>query len=303
MEMSIARPWPIAVMSFNRPNYLSQVLQSVVEQEVDNISEHPIYLFQDGGYNKASNTERAAQSDIDACIELFKKMIPWGKVIRSDRNLGVALNFDRAEKEIFESLDSEVGIFLEDDLVMQPHYLSTLESMIDLARADDRVAYVSVYGNHRLSLSAQASAPGRFFLLEHNWAFALTRRQWLKNKPYVDAYLNIIRGHDYRERPRSEIYRLYHSWGVGCPGDSQDVTKTIACCLNKNVKLNIRACLGKYIGEQGLHMNSKLYRERKYEETQLYPGLIEKLEVLTPQDFDRIFAVQMKWATERPCNI
>lgn len=301
--MTPPRPAPIAILSFNRPDYLRQVLDSLRAQQDGRLDEREIVLFQDGARNAASGAERGLEADIDACVRLFEERFPGRAVARSPANIGVALNFDRAEHHVFETLDADAAIFLEDDLVLAPRYLGVMETLIDLARHDKRIGYVAAYGHHWVPLAEQRRAPSRYVLLEHNWAFALMRRQWRRNKPYVEAYLALVRDVDYRMRPRREIHRLFHSWDMGCPGDSQDVAKTIACCLTGAVKINTMACLGRYIGERGLHMNPAEFARRKYQDTEIFPDALPAFPRLNEADYDRIFAPQRRWAVETPCDL
>ena len=290
-------------MSFNRPLYLRQVLETLLAQQDARLDERDITLFQDGHRNAASGVERALVEDIDACVEVFETLLPGRRVERSPHNIGVALNFERAESHVFERLEADAAIFLEDDLVLDPRYLLAMEQLIEVARHDKRIGYVAAYGHHWVPLTEQRKDPGRYVLLEHNWAFALMRRQWLRNKPYVDQYLSLVRDVDYKNRPRREIYRLYHSWDMGCPGDSQDVTKTLACCLTGAVKLNTQAVLGRYIGEQGLHMNPAEFARRKYQNTEMFSDPLPNFGALADADYDRVFAPQYRWAVEKPCDI
>ena len=264
--------------------------------------ERPIALFQDGSVNPFSGQRRAREEDITCCEKLFREYLPTGVVHSSRDNLGIALNFERAEKYVFEELSADAAIFLEDDLVLSPHYISSLDHLIGVALNDERIGHVAAYGHHRTALSQQMTCPDAYVLLEHNWAFGLTRRQWLKNKPYVGAYLDIVRNCDYQTRDAATIHRLYASWGMGCPGDSQDVTKTIACCLTGAVKLNTTACLGKYIGAKGIHMKQEWYDRLGYGNTELYPDAITTFKELSAECYDQIFKVQMRWATEKQCR-
>jgi predicted SAM-dependent methyltransferase len=293
---------PIIVMSFNRPRYLEAVLKGLVAQVGCRLSERSISLFQDGAVNRFSGERRAEQSDIDACVQLFQKYFPQGRIFYSNVNVGIALNFERAEKHAFETLNAEAAIFFEDDLEVSPYYLYSLDHFLSRALVDERVGYVAVYGYHRTPLHEQEKAPGKLVLLEHNWGFGLTKRQWTKNRHYTDAYVDLVRNCDYRLRDTKRIYRLFASWGLGCPGDSQDVAKTLACCLTGGVKLNIQACLGKYIGAAGVHMKKEMYERLGYEATAIYPVAVTEFEELTTKRYNEIFKVQMKWATERPCQ-
>jgi hypothetical protein len=84
------------------------------------------------------------------------------------------------------------------------------------------------------------------------------------------------------------------------PGNSQDVTKTLACCLTGAVKLNTKACLGKYIGAKGIHMNQQWYDRLGYANTEVYPGAITEFRELDDQYHRQIFGLQMQWATGKP---
>ena len=288
-------------MAFNRPDYLEAVLKSLVGQIDSELDRRPITLFQDGSVNRFSDQRRAREEDIIRCEQLFRDYLPFGVVHSSPDNLGIALNFERAEQYVFEELDAEAAIFLEDDLILSPHYINTLDHLIEVALHDERIGHVAVYGHHRARLSQQITCPDAYVLLEHNWAFGLTRRQWLRNKAYVDPYLEIVRNCDYQARDAKAIHKLYASWGMGCPGDSQDVTKTMACCLTRAVKLNTTACLGKYIGAKGIHMKQEWYDRLGYADTELYPRAVTTFKELSDDCYERIFKVQMRWATEKPC--
>ena len=89
----------VAIMSFNRPHYFEQVLQSINEQTDKDVD---FYLFQDGAINKYSWRRCANQSDITKCIELYEYYIPKGKIHIHDTNVGTAENFNKAEEVLFE---------------------------------------------------------------------------------------------------------------------------------------------------------------------------------------------------------
>lgn len=297
----MSHDYPIVVMSFNRPQYLEPVLQSLSAQADCRITERVVALFQDGAVNRISGNSYAEQKDIDACVQLFQRHFPLGTIFRSSENLGVSLNFERAENYVFDTLKAEAAIFLEDDLVLSPFYITSLERVLTFALSDERVGYVAVYGHHRTPLTLQHENPGKFVLLEHNWGFGLTRRQWMRNKAYVDPYLDLVRQFDYKFRDATRIHELFATWGLGCPGDSQDVAKTLACCLTGAVKLNTQACLGKYIGVTGLHMKAEWYHRLGYEQTEMFPSPVTDLEPLSSVTYNEIFQAQMQWATEKPC--
>jgi GT2 family glycosyltransferase len=114
------RGLPIGVLSFNRPDYLEQVLTSLSAQLVPD--DH-CYLFQDGAWNPCSGETRAQEAELWRCVEVFSRLIPAGRVFASPMNLGVAGNYRRAEAYIFQYLRSQEAVFLEDDLVLSPDFM------------------------------------------------------------------------------------------------------------------------------------------------------------------------------------
>ena len=287
---------PICVMSFNRSDYLGRVLRSLQRQRGCNIENRKIVLFQDGAVNPFSNKRHASDENINKCIDTFKSYFPNGDRRISLVNLGVALNFERAERHVFEELNADCAIFLEDDLVLSDHYISVLTNLIDSFSQDQRVGYVAAYGHHDRSLEEQRVNRNKLISLYHNWGFALYRRQWLKIRSYLLEYLNLIKDFDYTTRNRESISKLFASWGFGCPATSQDAAKTIACCIDGAIKVNTYACNATYIGERGLHMNPELFKKRGYENSILYPERIENFESLEDGRYEAILKEQLAWA-------
>src|SRR5438094_314008 len=119
----VCHQYPIVVMSFNRPDYLEAVLKSLVGQIGAELDRRTLALFQDGTVNPFSAQRRAREEDVLRCEKIFREYLPTGIVHSSPNNLGIALNFERAEKHAFEELGAEAAIFLEDDLVLSPHYI------------------------------------------------------------------------------------------------------------------------------------------------------------------------------------
>ncbi|GJE44713.1 hypothetical protein [Methylobacterium soli] len=288
---------PIAIMGFNRPNYLQRVLTSLKTQQGVDLSRHKLLYFQDGSIDPYSGEERASQSDIERNIKIFKDNFPDGQVFSSESNLGVALNFERAEREVFDNLSAPAAIFLEDDLVLGPLYLKAMYEMLELASSHPEIGYVSVYGDHIASLDEQRRRSAEIALLGHNWAFALTQAQWRKSAPYVEQYLALVRGADYRKRPGQKIKDLFHSWGCGAPGTSQDVAKTLACFLTGGVKLNTVPAYGQYIGEIGLHTNPGLFAKMGFGETKVMED-----ELLLPHEITTEALVQVRKQLASYCN-
>lgn len=259
---------PVCILSFNRPSYLEVVLKSIKSQIDIDLRDFDFNFFQDGAVNPFSGKRKAQDGDIESCVRLFKEYFPDGNIFLSEKNLGVALNFERAENFAFGESEAPYSIFLEDDLELNDIYFKNLTRLTELALRRDDVGYISAYGNHHAPLTQQSARHNDVILMGHNWGFALTRQQWLKSAPFVNQYLDLVRSRDYSDRPADEICRLFQSWGAGAPGTSQDVAKSLACYLTGGVKINTYPVFARYIGEQGLHMTPEAFDRLGFQRTE-----------------------------------
>jgi predicted SAM-dependent methyltransferase len=278
-----AKSRPIAVMSFDRPHYLEPVLRSLRAQTVP-ISPDEVILFQDG-YRSKSGRDLTDPRLIERCVELFKTIFPGGRTFLSTENLGVALNFARAENHCFEELGAEAAFFFEDDLVLSPHYLTALWALTDMALPEQRIGYVAAYGDHRAKLGAQRENQRKLVMMGHKWGFALMRRQWEAQRQIMEPYLEIVRRADYRSRDHAAIRHYFRELGYGSPGTSQDAMKDVASFVLGSTKVMTFACLGRYIGEVGQHFTKIAYDEAGFGETELYPHEITSF---TPSSRDEL---------------
>jgi hypothetical protein len=267
VTISVSSRCPIVITSFNRSEYLSAVLRSLADQQNAALGERQIVLFQDGAVNPFSGKVYYEPGVESENIRVFQHLFPNGIVMASNLNLGIALNFDRAERYVFGDLDADAAIFLEDDLVLGPHYIAVLERMIALALENESIGYVAAYGIHTATMAQQLTHRSALVNMSHNWAFGLTRRQWLRQKFFVDQYIAIVRDTDYRRRDHDRIIDLFHSWDLGVPGTSQDIAKTHACILTNAAKVNTYACFGRYIGESGVHSTPEFFERMGYRNT------------------------------------
>lgn len=253
---------PIIVLSYNRPELLEKVTSSMLQQTVS-APQEDLYLFQDGIDDDTAGVQQQ-------CIDVFRRAFPGGTIFSARRNLGVALNYERAELFAFEVLDADYAWFFEDDLLLGKHYFEALKTLSEYALSNPKIAYAAAYGNYKSSLEQQHSNYQTLIPLDHKWGFVLTKRQWLRQKHIVDGYLKIVREVPYRERNHHAIRKYFQSLGYTSPGTSQDAAKDIASLVLGTVKINTFPCFGKYFGADGIHMNAATYEQLGYGETQLY---------------------------------
>jgi Domain of unknown function (DUF4214) len=278
LTMSVCA-YPIAVMSFNRPDLLTTVLKSLKNQTIG-IDESRVYLFQDGAQSRFTPAH-VDESLQDECVRRFHQIFPNGCALRSPVNLGIALNFDRAERLFFEEFEAEVGLFFEDDLVLSQYYLEALHQLIDFALTEPLVGYVAAYGDHGASKEKQHASAMKVIPMTHNWGFALKRSQWARQREFVDGYLSIIRDGDYARRDDGRIAAYFAKFGFAGAGSSQDVAKTIACLVVGATRLMCFPCFGHYIGQKGEHFTPEIYAKLGYDKTTLYNQRLAQFKVPT----------------------
>ena len=256
--------YPIFILAFDRPHYLERVLVSLIRQHGMSIRESDVYLIQDGGTDAATGQVYCSRSTIARNEAAFRMAFPKGHVLTARHNLGTAANFAKAEETAFGIIGAEAALFLEDDMVLGPDYLAVVSTLIEMALAEPRIGYVAAYGDHQLSREWQERRIAELQPLAHHWAFGLTRRQWLLQKPFVDEYLSIQCGVNYRERDNDAIFDLFAGWGFAAPGTSQDVAKCHAARLTNTARINTVACFATYIGVVGQHFDQAQFDEMGY---------------------------------------
>ena len=189
----------------------------------------------------------------------------------SEENLGVALNFARAENYMFDTLSAEAACFFDDDLILSPHYLNVLQKLTMMAIKEKRIAYVSAYGEHQARLAEQRIARQKLIPMRHKWGYAMTRRQWKAQRDLLEPYIEIVSRANYRVRDDKAIRQYFASLGYGSLGTSQDGMKDVASCVLGTTKIMTFACFGKNIGEIGVHFTKRFYEESKFGGTELFP--------------------------------
>ena len=240
----------VAIMSFNRPDYFDQVLQSINTQTDKDVD---FYLFQDGPINKYSYRRCANSSDIYKCVELYNFYLPKGLAHVHDCNVGISENFNKAEELLFNTYNYEAVLFLEDDLVLSPWYISIIKKMLK-AYDDTEVGMVCAYGDHNISLDAQFKYPNMIKSIDHLWGYATTKRSWEQRKPYYDEWFNqFIKDKDYAMRDHNEIFKWYNSIGFNPLATSQDAARTISMLRAGQVGITTVTNNGEYIGKVGQH--------------------------------------------------
>ena len=283
--------WPLAIMSFGRPDLLAGVLRDLRDQTLS-LDDRQVHLFQDGNVDTETGKVLVEDCVRDDCIARFREVFPEGNIIASKVNLGIAFNFDRAERVTLGPSGAEAAAFFEDDMALSEHYLEALSGLIDFALNEELVGYVAAYGEHRARLDEQLERRNEIVPMRHKWGFGLTRRQWERQMPIIEPYLRLIEGKNYVDRDHRRIHAYFDSLGYGNSGSSQDAAKDVASDVLGTTKLMCYVCYGKYLGKTGVHQLAEEYRKAGYADTVLFPHPVDAFNLPNKERLDKMIAWQ-----------
>lgn len=248
---------PIVIIAFDRDEYLEQFCASLRVQKNVSLSDNRIHLMQDGAKSNRTGYYYTTEEKLNRCEQVFRRYFPGGHVHRSPENLGIALNFERAESFAFRKLGAETAFFFEDDMVLGPYYLSILERIRIQIAHHPSAGYFACYGDFQ-----RPSNPDhpQFVPLEHHWGFGLTRRCWEEMQPWLKPFYDVYRKSDYKWRPHLSVLKCFLEKDVGWDETSQDVAKTAACASLGFARVNTDVCYARYVGAKGQSFNDETFR-------------------------------------------
>lgn len=275
---------PIAIMSFNRPHFLAETLQSLLAQEGGDFDAREVHLFQDGAINRWSRMRYASERDIQACLDLFRQAFPRGQIHYTGDNIGICENFCRAEEHFFEHNSFSTAWFFEDDMILSPVYFRMMERLQRYAAMMPRMAYYSAYGNYYASREEVAANRRAIIPLDHHWAFGLQRAAWLRMRQQLEGYYALVRGQDYARRWHRAIFDYFAKSHAVPRGSSQDAAKSWACARLGLLRLRTFAPFARYIGTQGAHMTQAKFDELGFANTEIELQEITDLRFPSPDN-------------------
>lgn len=283
-------------MSYNRPHYLKEVLESLKSQNLYH-DDLDITLFQDYPVEDENLNKNIIL--FDECINIFKEFFPKGNLQVAKNNLGVALNFNRAEKSSFEKKKVDFCIFLEDDLILRPKYLNMMLRLWSYVENNPQIGLFSCYGHLTLDEAEMIRRKSEIQGLEHHWAFAMTKFAYFNIRKYLNQYISIVGSVPYRNRDLKlqEISGYFRNMGLGLPATSQDAAKSMFLHLVGMIKINTVKCYGEYIGRAGLHLTEEEFIRQGFAKTIFIDDEEEDLLPLSDQQINTIKTQLKDYAT------
>ncbi len=160
---------PLALVCYNRPNHLVQVLRALAE-----IKPEPLYIFSDGPKDDQEDIQRVKQVRM-----ILLGGIKWTTpvIVTKLMNHGLAKSVVGAVDYILK--DHETVIVLEDDCVPGPHFYQFMSDCLDRYEGHNRIMSVSGYA-YRLPPDTFEGYPHDVFCFPRpeTWGWATWRGAW-----------------------------------------------------------------------------------------------------------------------------
>jgi len=251
----------VAIISFNRPDYLFKVLNSLEKQSY--LKNTKFHLFQDGCQNIFSEKIKAKKEDIEKSVFLFRtsKLSKGANRIRIDINVGNGINQFSANQVMSSIYD--YYLIIEDDVVLSPDYLRLCRVLIE--QFGNRKDVFSFNLNFKKLANPTSDNLNKVIFGEtHWWAECIISRQWKIAREYFKDYFDLIQRVDYSDLPREKIQNLFKKHNFNKPQCSQDAGKDFALFKAGFKRITTLINRGFYIGQNGIHFTPKLYAQMNW---------------------------------------
>jgi len=256
---------PIVLIAFNRPNYFYQTCQSIAQEAKD----REVYLFLDGPKN---------QNDIfniNTVKWTFSNFFPNGYLHESQSNIGIAFNTKKAREVVFEK--HKRAIFIEDDLVLEPYYLSMTDRLMDKLENDPNVGMINCFAgaatrfNDLNSIENQEKNKSKLIACSHTYAIGMWAEKYEKIKPILYEYYKLL-PIVYKNRPHQPIIDFWRNKGLGSGMNitSQDKATDSSMLLVNQYKVSTYTNNLKYVGEMGDNSNTIAFKAFNWENYPIY---------------------------------
>lgn len=278
---------PIAVCTYNRPDYFKRCMEFLSATPEIGWGEVPVYIFCDGGTN-------SMQKDISLIVK------EWPFITEAkfhDTRVGLPCNIHFAQKKIFDELNADRLMFLEDDILVSPYYYRVMNCAMDyFEQVDPSVVMVNSSGVCKETFAQKANL--RLYFGEgysHLNNYIMTRKAWKAIKPLKEEYIRLFIDtvSSYQNRDHGAIME----WATkkidqAGPQPGLDIVKSRLissqdCITNLAMRLVGLKYMSSYvnriknIGRIGEHFDAEHFARSGFEETEL--DIIPRDEVITTQ--------------------
>jgi len=240
----------VGIVSWNRPQYLKELLSSLEKNELDDLDFH---LFQDGHICKFTGVEKTKESLIKESVKLFEKSkLPNKKLHMQKKNVSVAINQFEAMR--FLMTNYEQFIFLENDVVVSKNFFGLMKRILTQFEDDGQIACVSPGFRRKCYEEDTDYFANKLMLTDgHFWAEACWSKKWKLVEDEFMAYYNIVQHRPYNQRNDVAIKALFKRSGIKRAATSQDNGKDWAILKSgmRRARFIVNRATG--IGDHGIH--------------------------------------------------
>ena len=273
----------ILLLGFNRVDYFGQTLAAL--QANDAAHDCDLHVYLDGG-------EKAKQDEIVALVKAstFENV----NYVLRDKNWGIGRHLIDARRTLFDELNYERVILLEDDMILAPSYIQTVLDLSKWSQQYCDVGTVMAYNINADSLEQQQSQHQHVIATNrHFWGYVLTRDVWQIIKPIVyDFESKYLMKTSYAKRSHFRIRWMFmRSWmskkrqarsGKRMVPDeclsapfpkiprksptSQDAITALALWHHGFTRITTRVSRAQYIGVEGFSFSPEVYAQMGFED-------------------------------------
>lgn len=280
---------PVAICTYNRPNYLDRCLEYLFRSSDIIKDEVPVYVFCDGGI----------ESTQEKNSEVIKKYPCVSEMFYQSENLCIARHMHHIRDVVFNRMNSDRLMFLEDDILVSPHYYTFFNRILDCYEVIDPT--VGAVNSCLLNLDdPQYKLIAQSFFsdaLAHINNFIMKKEVWKKIKPTMEEYLEkfVIPVSSYKDidheavmkwakdKLSSSDYSLTRderTWAELT--SSQDSITNVAMRINNFRYMSSHVNRGINIGREGFHFTFEDYDKIGFGEVTLD---------IIPNDSDEITSI------------
>jgi len=248
----------IGIVSFDRPQYLTQLLASLeVQVDMPTVEWH---LFQDGAINKFSGREVGDRERVQEAIKAYLNARLPGEKFAHIRAANVGVGINQFEAYELMCRGYEQIVILEDDVVLSPYWARLLPILFaELENRPDVFGFTTGFRRWCKREEVEQWLPQVATGRPHWWMIGFVPARWERIKPHFMRYYDLIKESDYGQLPHSKVTALFRAVGWDSQASSQDGGKDMAIMLAGMHRVRLTVNRGVSIGREGVHFNPRLF--------------------------------------------
>jgi hypothetical protein len=205
---------PIILFVFNRPLHTQKTLENLSRNGLAPLSD--LYIYSDGPRNEKDLTEVNRVRNVISAVRGFRNI----HIVERVSNLGLADSILIGVAQVLQSHDRV--IVLEDDLVVNLHFLSYMNRALAQYADNEKVASI-----HAWNFPLTGKLPSTFFLRGADcWGWGTWRRAWEKFETDGSKLLKVLKqrkltkpfdldgAYPYTKMLKNQIKRKNNSWAI-----------------------------------------------------------------------------------------